>query len=79
MQAITTKYLPETRTKPARIKASTPGGMCLTISYPLDDKSEEAAHTLVAKQLCEKLWWDNELVCGAIKGGYAFVLLAKSN
>lgn len=55
MQAIMTKYLPATDTKPARIKASCSAG---SVTIPYDDGKDSAcSHEAAAKALCEKLGW----------------------
>lgn len=62
MQAIVTKYLGPTETKPSRIKA-----MCDadSITLPAPDACEyEEAHRYVAEQLRDKLGWTGELVQG---------------
>ena len=54
MQAITTKYLPATNTKGARIKASCEAGS-VTISYPHEAQNAFAAHALAMYRLALKL------------------------
>jgi len=73
MKAIITKYLPATNTKPARIKASTEGGNSITISYPSDDMSQEAAYRKAAEALCAKMNWTGQLYGGGTENGYVFV------
>ena len=78
MQAIQTKYLGATNTKPPRIKAWCEAGST-TISYP-HELDEDRAHQYVADQLRIKLGWIGkhygQLVGGALPGnkGYAWVL-----
>lgn len=75
MQAITTKYLPATNTKPSRIKASCERSS-ITISYP-DELSGDAVHiaakdALVAKFVKDEAKrygsehnpWSRPTVCG---------------
>lgn len=52
MQAIITKYLPATNTKPSRIKATCARGS-ITRSYP-HDFSGDSCHAFVANLLVEK-------------------------
>jgi len=76
MQAILTKYLPYTNTKPSRIKASCQAGS-ITVSYKhelnLEENHERACALLIAK-----LGWSyathGETVCGQLPNGtYAHV------
>lgn len=55
MQAIQTKYLSATNTKPSRIKAWCQAGS-LTISYP-HEHDEANAHYSAAQALLVKLQW----------------------
>jgi len=73
MKAIVTKYLPATNTKPARIKATAEGGNSVTISYPQDDISQEAAYRKAAEALCAKMKWPGQLFGGGTENGYVFV------
>jgi len=68
-QAITTKSIPATNTKPARIKAKCCGGS-ITISRHVCDNYEEAEKIAVRK-LMEKLGFDPTLdfVSGIIDSG----------
>ncbi len=65
MQAIVTKYLGATNTKPSRIKATSASGLSLTISYPHELTSDNA-HQLAARKLCDKYGWPNELLGGGL-------------
>lgn len=59
MQAIQTKYIPATSTKPSRIKAWCDRGS-LTISYPHEAPGgAEGAHTAAARQFVERLIAEN--------------------
>lgn len=73
MKAIITKYLPATNMKPARIKATAEGGNSVTISYPQDDISQEAAYRKAAEALCAKMNWPGQLFGGGTENGYVFV------
>ncbi len=72
-QAITTKYLPRTETKPPRIKAQCQGGST-TVDYN-DDLEPADNHAIAAMQLAVKLEWSGDFVGGGTPGsdGYAFV------
>ena len=67
MNAILTKVLPATDTKPTRIKAYTEGGNSCITSWSACDQPGSAqaqAHLFAAQQLCKKMhWW------GALVGG----------
>jgi hypothetical protein len=61
MQAITTKYLPATNTKPARIKAECSAGS-LTLSFSVCDEPTSPGTTpdeRCAYALLKKLGWDD--------------------
>lgn len=75
-QAITTKYLPYTNTKPSRVKATTSSGISLTVPYD-SGLSADANHTLVAKALCEKLGWKGTWLGGGLQNGNCYVGLPK--
>lgn len=67
MQAIVTKYLPATNTKPSRIKAtSSAGSVTVSYSYDLDT---EGCHRQAAQALCEKLGWAGQYVTGGLPNG----------
>lgn len=73
MQAIITKYICMTETKPARIKAEcASGSIVIPYDYDLDGS---AKHRKAAEALREKLGWTGDLVGGAMPNdsGYAFV------
>jgi len=76
MQAILTRYIGATNTKPSRIKAWTATGRTLTRSYD-DGSSYRNAfdrHAAVAKELAASLNWQGEWIGGADdKAGYVFV------
>jgi hypothetical protein len=69
-QAISTKYISATNTKPARIKATTGGGYSLTISYPHDDCNP---HIRAAQMLARKMGWGGTMIEGHTTEGSVFV------
>lgn len=74
-KAITTRYIPWTNTKPARIKATDGDNHSVYISAD-GDGSEiiEEHHRLAAVKLCEKMDWDHtHLVGGGTGKGYVWV------
>jgi hypothetical protein len=78
MQTISTKFIPCSNTKGARIKATHSGranraGGSITISYPHEYSSSEEAHWQAAKALAIKLGWLDEFICGSTPDGYVFV------
>lgn len=76
MKAITTKYLPATNTKGARIAAFDGDGNRITVSY--DHRcSAQGAHAGAAIALCEKMGWKPYFSSGWLKGAvYVHVLSA---
>jgi hypothetical protein len=90
MQAIITKYLPATNTKPSRIKASCERGS-IVITYP-SDLSGDAVHVAAADALVRKFVaedailygtptaknpWNRKRVCGGLpSGGVAHVFIS---
>jgi len=80
MQAIQTKVITVTSTRPTRIKAWCAGGS-LTMTYPSGHNNPQSAHRVVAQALVKKLGWVGQHYGGdALKGGclpngnYCFVL-----
>lgn len=76
MQAILTKVLPCTNTKPTRIKAYTEGGNSLILSWAECDREgrdQGHAHLYAAQRLCDKMDWRGRLIGGGTPTGYAFV------
>lgn len=87
-QAIQTRVIPATNTKPTRIKATCERGS-LTLSWDsLDGNRVEEKHHEVAKKLAQKFvtedekeWgkghssWDYPLVTGALKDSYVHVFV----
>ena len=70
MKAIVTKYLPSTRTKPARVRASDGDGHSVTVVCDQLDSGPKQA----AIALCHKMNWTGTLVKGWIrKGSWVFV------
>lgn len=71
MQTITTKPLPATATKPARIKATASGGGgSITISASGDE-----SHMQAMRQLCNKLNWHGFIAGGHTNDGMVWVFL----
>lgn len=76
MQAIKTKYLPVTNTKPSRIKASCEAGS-ITIPFYYDLPIVDL-HRLAASKLIQKLKWHvTEIHTGGLKDCYVHVLVFK--
>lgn len=79
MRAISTKWLPPTDTKPARIKAYTEGGNRLTLSWSECDsegRTQGQAHGYAARKLADKMGWSKPgvaLLGGGTFDGYVFV------
>lgn len=74
-QAITTKFMPWTDTKPSRIKAFTASGKSIIRSFP-DVQGTAEAHAVVANELIDILGWRHDRedwFQGATKDGYVFV------
>lgn len=86
MKAITTKYIPPTNTKPARIKAMAEGVPAITYSYGklegmlpgtnTDDTHKKAAELYIAAN-----GWSGELIGGGLpdQSGYCFVFAPPEN
>ncbi len=74
MKAITTKFLPCTNTRGARLKAFDSDNNQVTISYPHECNNDEA-HLKAAQALCDKMGWCNPLHSGGIKGGMVHVMI----
>jgi hypothetical protein len=77
MQAIHTKYIPASNVKGSRIKATSDGGLSVTISYPYEFSGHlvhfQAVKALVAKH---KLDWNISSMCHGDSSdgkGYTFV------
>jgi hypothetical protein len=79
MQAIVTKYIGPTDTKPGRIKASCEAGSII-VSYDFEGGVEDC-HRRAAEKLQAKLGWDTEhygkMICGGLKDGFVFVFPPK--
>lgn len=68
MQAIQTKWLAVTNTKPDRIKATAAAGS-ITITYP-SGLNGQAAHRVAAEALIKKLnWGHGKLLGGCLPNG----------
>ena len=63
MKAITTKYLPATNTKGARVTAFDGDGNRVTISYSHELDGVDV-HIAAARALCEQMGWRNSLYSG---------------
>lgn len=78
-QAIVTKYVAPTNTRGGRVKATSGGGLSVTIGW---DHGLDVAenHLAGAVALMKKHGWDqqNDLVQGGLKDGYAFVMVPKN-
>ncbi len=74
MQAITTRYLGATNTKPARIKATSGSGISVTVSYDYG-LTEVKEHAQAVIALCKKLNWMDRgpFLMGGTKDGYCAV------
>ena len=68
-QAIITKYIGPTNTKPSRIKATTGGGYSLTIPFQHNCNPHMAA----AKLLAQKMGWGGTMIEGHTTEGSVFV------
>ena len=67
MQAIVTKFLGATNTRPARIKATAAAGS-ITIPYEYG-LTEDNCHRAAALQLISKLGWQGDIVTGGLPDG----------
>jgi hypothetical protein len=75
MKAILTKYFGPSNVRGSRVKAYDMDGNQITISYD-DSEGRDNAHLKAANALLAKMGWtDLYLVGGAIKGGFAFVMI----
>lgn len=76
MKTISTKFLPATDTKGARIKAvaaGTEGKISLTVSYSYG-LGEVQEHAAAAVALAVRMGWSGfSLVAGATDSGYVFI------
>ena len=74
MQAITTKFLGATNTKPARIKATSCSGISVTVSYDYG-LTEIQEHVQAVIALCKKLNWTDrgKFFMGGTADGYCAV------
>ena len=67
MQAIITKYVGPTNTKPSRIKATAAAGsITVSYDYSLDIKGN---HVVAAKKLAAKFGWSGKWVQGCLHTG----------
>jgi len=73
MKAITVKYIPQTATKPARLKAFDNAGNQQTYSRDTwMNLDGQELHQKAAESLRDLMNWKGELVGGGIKNGYVF-------
>lgn len=70
-QAIITRTIPATNTKPTRVLARAAGGMSVYSSWN-DAAGIFGSHEAAAIKLCKKLDWHGTLVPGGLKDGYVF-------
>ena len=73
MKAILTKFCGATNYRGARIIATDSDGNRVVIGYP-HELSGEAVHRKAAEALCFKMKWTGQMIGGATRNGYAFVL-----
>lgn len=71
MQAIITKYIPCTNTKPSRVKATCEAGS-ITLSWD-SSGDDKLVHQGAARKLCQKLGWKGEMITGGTKAFYCHV------
>ena len=76
MTAITTIYCGATDYRGARITATDGDGNRITVPYPHEEHTGEAAHAVAALALCRQLGWSGTLIGGALRHGYVFVFAA---
>ena len=73
-QAITTKFIEATNTRPSRIKATTGAGTSLIISTDSDIGLEDYEdHFRVAQMLADSLKWGDLVDGGSTVEGYCFI------
>lgn len=72
MKAITTKRLPPTNFKGARISAFDSDGNRIVINYYYG-LNDEGNHKAAAEALINKMNWGGRWICGATKEGYVHV------
>lgn len=72
-QAITTKFIAPTNSRPARIKATADAGS-VTVSWD-HSKGISDNHRAAALTLADKFAWPRDLIGGSLPGsGFAFVI-----
>lgn len=71
-QAITTRYLPPTGHRPARVKARTESGRFCVQGWD-HERDAYANHAAVARALMERLGWEGRWAGGSMPDGYVFV------
>ncbi len=75
MKAITTRFLPATSYRPARIVAHDLDNNKVTIPFDHDRETHEGPYRKAADALCIKMNWPDAHIAGATKDGYVFVFL----
>ena len=63
MKVITTKYLPMTATRPARVLATDNDGNSLIVG------ADSVSHAEAAKRLKDKMGWEGRMVGGNLRSG----------
>jgi len=69
MQTIETRRIGQTNTRGTRYKATASGGYAVTISEPIEARSELDCHQAAATALVRQLKWGNYIHVGAAKEG----------
>ena len=72
MQAIKTRMLFSTNTKPDRIKATCSGGTLIMSVHKLVADTMKLQHAEVAVRLCKQLGWYGQLVVGNFDDDFIF-------
>lgn len=84
MKAITTRYLGQTETRPARIIASDLDGHRLIVAWERDaivdvtPHTQEQRHHAAALAFRDSMNWTGDLITGAVKNGYVHVFIQPS-
>ena len=72
LQSISTRDIPATNTKPARVRATASGGRTMIVSKTGCEYFD--AHAYAARMLADSLGWAAEFIPGATRDGYCFVI-----
>lgn len=79
MKAIRTKYIGATNFKPSRIVAeSGEKGQRVIASFGSLNSSDNVAHGMMARRLCDKMGWKGELIGGGFPDGTMVWVFADS-